>query len=127
MHLFRLKQMQKHASKERKTILKEQWNLIKSQLATENIISKIKVNTRQTRRSRGQNGPLRVLQTHSESIHSEASISRRSSVCEDVFSITSHSQSVISKVSEIESNAEISSDNLNKFDSSPVPLDRMKR
>ncbi|KAJ8951340.1 hypothetical protein NQ318_009274 [Aromia moschata] len=94
----RLKQMQKAASLERKIILKEQRNLIKHQLSTDTMLSKMKLNPPRERRL---SGPLKVIQSHSESIRSETSISKRSSSEKDVYSITSHTHSVVSKVSEV--------------------------
>lgn len=117
--------MQKEASKERKIILKEQWKLIKSQLTTDNMISKIKLNTTMHSKSdRRKSGPLKVIQSQSESIHSDASVAR-SSFGEDVLSITSHS--VISKVSEIDANPDLLSKKCTKFDAGDTHLDSMKR
>lgn len=57
-YTFRVKQMQREASVERKTILKEQRNLIRKQLSTDNMLEKMKVNTPRTRRN---SGPLKVM------------------------------------------------------------------
>lgn len=55
---FRVKQMQRTASVERKTILKEQRNLIRKQLSTDNMLGKMKVHTP---RKRSNPGPLKVM------------------------------------------------------------------
>ena len=52
------------------------------------MLSQITVKKRKERRS---TGPLRVVQSCSESIHSETSISLKSSGLEDILSITSKS------------------------------------
>lgn len=54
---FRVKQMQQTASVERKTKLKEQRNLIRKQLSTDNMLEKMKLNV-PTRRT--SSGPLKV-------------------------------------------------------------------
>ncbi|XP_045462422.1 centrosome-associated protein 350-like [Harmonia axyridis] len=95
----RLKQLQKMKSNERKTILNEQKNLIKAKLTSEKLISELKI---QTPRKQRPSGPLKVLKA-SES-HSEASLSRKASDTEEIFSITSRSQSI--KLSEIDSGRE---------------------
>uniref|UniRef100_A0A6P7GUT8 Myosin-2 heavy chain-like isoform X1 n=2 Tax=Diabrotica virgifera virgifera TaxID=50390 RepID=A0A6P7GUT8_DIAVI len=98
--------MQRAASIERKIVLKEQRNLIRQQLSTDNMLSKMKVNSTRERRS---SGPLKVLQSHTEFIRSETSVTKRSSSDKekhsDVFSITSHqsmTHSVVSEISEVE-------------------------
>ncbi|CAH1179034.1 unnamed protein product [Phaedon cochleariae] len=97
----RMKQMQKAASVERKIVLKEQRNMIRQQLSTDNMLKKMKVNTPRERR---QSGPLKVIQRHTESIRSETSVSKRSSKDQDrgqeVLSIKSQLSSV-SRLSEI--------------------------
>lgn len=80
--------MQKEASEKRKNTLKQQRNLIKTRLSTDNMLSQMTVKKRKERRS---TGPLRVVQSCSESINSETSISLKSSGLEDVLSITSRS------------------------------------
>ncbi|XP_057655726.1 centrosome-associated protein 350-like [Diorhabda carinulata] len=98
----RLKQMQKAASIERKIVLKGHRNLIRQQLSTDNMLTKMKVHVPKERRS---SGPLKVLQSHTESIRSETSITKRSSSDreKDVLSITSTTHhSIISEVSEID-------------------------
>ncbi|CAG9832994.1 unnamed protein product, partial [Diabrotica balteata] len=102
----RLKQMQRAASIERKIVLKEQRNLIRQQLSTDNMMSKMKVHSSRERRL---SGPLKVLQSHTEFIRSETSVTKRSSSDKekhsDVFSITSHqsmTHSVVSEISEVE-------------------------
>lgn len=86
--------MQKAASKERKTILKEHRNLIKSQLSTNNVITKIKKNVLQ--KERRQSGPLNVynIKTQCETVTSEASISRQNTTTEEIISVTSCSKSL---------------------------------
>jgi hypothetical protein len=108
----KLKQMQKEASEQRKNTLKHQRNLIKMQLSTDNMLSKIAVKKPKERRSMG---PLRVVQSCSESIHSETSISLKSSGIEDVLSITSRSV----RVSE--------SSDLSRRDKDKVPVSNVKR
>lgn len=97
----RLKQMQKAASKERKAVLKQRRNMIKSQLSTNNMLTKVKLNT--PRDSQRNSGPFKVynIQSHTESIRSETSISRNSAG-EEVVSVTSHS--IINRVSDLEVN-----------------------
>lgn len=58
LNVFRVKQMQRAASAERKTILKEQRNLIRKQLSTDKMLGKMKVNTP---RNRTSSGPLKVI------------------------------------------------------------------
>ncbi|XP_072394554.1 uncharacterized protein [Diabrotica undecimpunctata] len=105
----RLKQMQRAASIERKIVLKEQRNLIRQQLSTDNMMSKMKVHSSRERRL---SGPLKVLQSHTEFIRSETSVTKRSSSDKekhsDVFSITSHqsmTHSVVSEISEVEASS----------------------
>ncbi|CAH1986396.1 unnamed protein product [Acanthoscelides obtectus] len=102
----RLKQMQKAASAKRKTALKEQSSQLRQQLVTTNMMSKMKINTSRERRL---SGPIKVLQSKTESIRSETSMSRKSSTDRDkeVYSIASH-QSIVSRVSEF-SEIEVSS------------------
>nr|CAI5860087.1 unnamed protein product [Callosobruchus analis] len=101
----RLKQMQKAASAERKTELKEQSKQLRKQLVTTNMMSKMKINTPRERRL---SGPIKVLQSKTESIRSETSMSKISSDREkEVYSIASH-QSIVSRVSEF-SEIEVSS------------------
>ncbi|KRT85104.1 hypothetical protein AMK59_700 [Oryctes borbonicus] len=92
----RLKQIQKAASKERKTILKEQRNMIKAQLSNNNQIPKIR---RSVYKERRQLGPVKVYNLHRETINTETSISRRSSVAEEII-ITSRSESIVGQISE---------------------------
>lgn len=87
-------------SNERKTILKEQKNLIKAKLTSEKLISDFKI---QTPRKQRPTGPLRVFKA-SES-HSESSLPRIASDGEEIFSITSRSRSI--KLSENDSSREI--------------------
>ncbi|CAH0546669.1 unnamed protein product [Brassicogethes aeneus] len=98
----RLKQLQNTKSKERISKLQEERNLIKAQLSTDKVLSKIKVNST-PREKRKHSGPLRVV-SHSESVVSEMSVSRRSSTMEDLVSVSSRSHSVTSIMSEIEHN-----------------------
>ncbi|CAG9860031.1 unnamed protein product [Phyllotreta striolata] len=95
----RLKQMQQAASIERKMGLKEQRNLIRQQLSTNNML-KMKVSSS---RGKHRSGPLKVVQSHTESVRTETSISLRNSSDndKDMFSFTSHN-SVVSEISEIE-------------------------
>ncbi|KAF5279776.1 hypothetical protein FQR65_LT03307 [Abscondita terminalis] len=96
----RLKQMQKAASKERKTVLREQRNMIKAQLAAGNTVTRIKRNTREQKR---QSGPFKVynIQSNNDSIVSETSVTRKSSITEEVVSATSNrSHSIVSHISE---------------------------
>ncbi|KAJ8919780.1 hypothetical protein NQ315_006309 [Exocentrus adspersus] len=133
----RLKQMQKAQSVERKTILKEQRNLIKHQLCTDRMLAKIKVTTSQERRL---SGPLKVIQSHTESVKSETSFSRRSSSDKEkeVYSITSHTQSIVSMVSEVSgedaavkdvASMDVSADLVSKLagEACGVPISKMKR
>lgn len=111
--------MQKAASKERKLVLRGQRNMIKAQLSnTNNMITKIKRNTKEERR---QSGPLKVynIKSHSESIRSETSMSRRSSAAEEIVSVVSHSQSIISHVTE---EAIVTSDKMSRKNSESVPI-----
>lgn len=93
--------MQKAASEERKTILKEQRNFIKAQLATNNMMTKIK---RSGPKERRQSGPFKVynVHTHRETVTSETSVSKRNSVTEEIVSYASrsHSHSVVSTIAE---------------------------
>ncbi|XP_044257989.1 centrosome-associated protein 350-like [Tribolium madens] len=91
----KLKQMQKEASEKRKNTLKRQRNLIKTRLSTDDMLAQITVKKRKERRSMG---PLRVVQSRSESVHSETSISVKST---DVVSVTSKSLRV-SEESDVE-------------------------
>nr|CAH7749111.1 unnamed protein product [Callosobruchus chinensis] len=101
----RLKQMQKAASAERKTALKEQSRQLRKQLVTTNMLSRMKINSPRERRL---SGPIKVIQSKTESIRSETSMSRISSDREkEVYSIASH-QSIVSRVSEF-SEIEVSS------------------
>lgn len=86
--------MQKAASKERKTALKEHRNMIKAQLSTSNTLTKIK---RKTCEERRQSGPLKVynIKSHTESVTSETS--RRSSITEEILNVVSHSHSVVTE------------------------------
>ncbi|EEZ99647.2 hypothetical protein TcasGA2_TC002404 [Tribolium castaneum] len=59
----KLKQMQKEASEKRKNTLKRQRNLIKTRLSTDDMLSQITVKKRKERRTMG---PLRVVQSRSE-------------------------------------------------------------
>lgn len=97
----RLKQMQKTASKERKADLKQKRNMIKTQLSTNKMLTKTKLNT--PRENQRNSGPFKVynIQSHSESVRSETSISRNS-ITEEVVSVTSRSRSVVSRVSDVE-------------------------
>lgn len=97
----RLKQMQKTVSQERKTDLKQKRNMIKAQLSTNKMLTKTKLNT--SRDNQRQSGPFKVynVQSHSESVRSETSVSRNS-VAEEIISVTSHSRSVVSRVSDVE-------------------------
>ncbi|KAL3275294.1 hypothetical protein HHI36_020061 [Cryptolaemus montrouzieri] len=97
----RLKQLQKIQSNERKTILKEQKNLIKAKLTSEKIMSELRIHTPRRRKS---SGPMKVLKS-SESIHSETSVSKRASDGEEIISVTSRSHSV--RLSEIESSRDL--------------------
>ncbi|KAK5642799.1 hypothetical protein RI129_008966 [Pyrocoelia pectoralis] len=96
----RLKQMQKAASKERKSVLKEQRNMIKAQLSTGGTVTKIKRHAREEKR---QSGPFKVynIKSHNDTIFSETSMTRKSSVTEEIVSEVSHrSHSVVSQISE---------------------------
>lgn len=97
----RLKQMQKTASKERKVTLKQQRNMIKAQLSTNKMLTKTKLNT--PRENQRHSGPFKVynIQSHSESVKSETSISKNS-ITEEIVSVTSHSRSVVSRASDVE-------------------------
>lgn len=89
--------MQKAASKERKTILKEQRNLIKSQLSANNLVTKLKRNVQ--KQERRQSGPLKVYNIKAQQSHtitSETSISKQSSATEEIISVTSRSSVAIS-------------------------------
>lgn len=92
---FRLKQIQKAASKERKIILREQRNMIKAQLSN-NTVPKIK---RSFNKEKRHLGPVKVYNLHRETINTETSISRRSSVAEEII-ITSRSESIVGQISE---------------------------
>ncbi|KAI4470046.1 centrosome-associated protein [Holotrichia oblita] len=92
----RLKQIQKAASKERKTILKEQRNMIKAQLSNSNAVPKIR---RTVYKERRHLGPVKVYNLHRETINTETSISRRSSLAEEII-ITSRSESIVGQISE---------------------------
>lgn len=75
--------------------------MIKSQLSTSSMLTKVKLNPpKETQRSLG---PFKVynIQSHSESIQSETSFSRNS-LGEEIISVTSHTQSIISRVSDHE-------------------------
>lgn len=94
--------MQKTASKERKAALKQQCNMIKAQLSTDKMLTtKTKLNA--PREGQRHSGPFKVynIQSHSESVRSETSVSRNS-VTEEIISVTSRSQSVVSRVSDVE-------------------------
>lgn len=93
--------MQKAASKERKAVLKQRRNMIKAQLSTNNMLTKVKLNT--PRDNQRNSGPFKVynIRSHSESVRSETSVSRNSAG-EEVVSVTSHS--IINRVSDIEVN-----------------------
>ncbi|KAF5277063.1 hypothetical protein FQA39_LY06301 [Lamprigera yunnana] len=96
----RLKQMQKAASRERKSVLKEQRNMIKAQLAAGSTVTRIKRNTREERR---QSGPFKVynINSNNDSVMSETSVTRKSSVMEELVSVPSNqSHSVVSHISE---------------------------
>ncbi|KAK4877460.1 hypothetical protein RN001_009966 [Aquatica leii] len=96
----RLKQMQKAASKERKSVLREQRNMIKAQLAAGNTVTRIKRNTREEKR---QSGPFKVynIKSQNDSFMSETSVTRKSSITEEVVSATSNrSHSIVSHISE---------------------------
>lgn len=83
--------MQKIASKERKIILKQQRNLIKGQLSTNNMMStKIKRNVLPEQRR--LSGPLKVynIKTSETSIISK----QNSSMTEELISVTSRTQSL---------------------------------
>lgn len=75
--------------------------MIKSQLSTNKMLTKTKLNN--ARENQRQSGPFKVynIQSHSESVRSETSISRNS-ITEEVISVTSHSRSVVSRVSDVE-------------------------
>lgn len=90
--------MQKAASEERKTILKEQRNFIKAQLATNSMMTKIK---RSGPKERRHSGPFKVynVHTHRETL-SETSFSKRNSVTEEIVSYASRSHSVVSTIAE---------------------------
>lgn len=95
----RLKQMQKTATRERKADLKQKRNMIKAQLSTNTMFTKSKLNT--PRENQRQSGPFKVYniqKSHSESVRSETSISRNS-ITEEIVSVTSHTRSVVSRVS----------------------------
>lgn len=81
----KLKQMQKAASKERKTILKEQRNMIKAQLSNFGSVTKLK---RTPTADRKRSGPLKVLSYHRKEM--------MSSVTDDLL-YTSCSESIISR------------------------------
>lgn len=93
--------MQKAASKERKAQLKQQRNMIKAQLSTNNMLTKTKLTT--PRENQRQSGPFKVysIQSHSESVKSETSVSRNS-ITEEVISVTSRSHSVVGRASDAE-------------------------
>lgn len=94
----RLKQMQKAASKERKSVLKEQRNMIKAQLSTGGTVTKIKRHAREERR---HSGPIKVynIKSQSDTVVSETSMTRKSSVTEEIVS-EQRSHSVVSQFSE---------------------------
>ncbi|KAB0797035.1 hypothetical protein PPYR_11096 [Photinus pyralis] len=94
----RLKQMQKAASKERKSVLKEQRNMIKAQLSTGGTVTKIKRHAREERR---HSGPIKVynIRSQSDTVVSETSMTRKSSVTEEIVS-EQRSHSVVSQISE---------------------------
>lgn len=99
----RLKQMQKAASRERKSVLREQRNMIKAQLSTNGAtITRIKRNRAHSSSSaRRQSGPLRVYSINAESARSEVSVSSRpSSVANEEEEVVVHSQSVVSRCSQ---------------------------
>lgn len=114
----RLKQMQKEESEKRKNSLKQQRNIIKSRLSTENMLSGIKVIKTKERRS---SGPLRVVQSCSESIHSEVSFSIKSSIIDEVSSVTSRSVRLSEVEPELEANA------INDTKNSKLPVSNAKR
>ncbi|KAK9871491.1 hypothetical protein WA026_012863 [Henosepilachna vigintioctopunctata] len=97
----RLKQLQKMQSNERKTILKEQRNLIKAKLISEKVMSDMKIHAPRKRQS---NGPMKVLKS-SGSIHSETSLTKKTSDYEEILSITSKSQSI--RLSEVDSSRDL--------------------
>lgn len=101
----RLKQMQNTASRERKADLKQKRNMIKAQLSTNKMLTKTKLNnsSNNNRENQRQSGPFKVynIQSHSESVRSETSISRNS-ITDEVISVTSHSRSVVNRVSDVE-------------------------
>lgn len=114
----KLKQMQKVASEERKTVLKQQRSLIKTHLSTANMLSKIKTPNSRSRRS---SGPLRVVQT--ESVRSETSLSRKSSGVEEILNITSSRSQSVRVSEEFDSDTSIASvENREK-----VPVSNVKR
>lgn len=94
--------MQKAASKERKTILKKQTNLIKAEL-TLNSSTKLKKNSSIDIRPPG---PIKAynIQTKetviSETLKSETSVLKKTSSIEEVINVTSHTESVVSQITE---------------------------
>lgn len=73
------------SSKFKSELIKEQQNLIKEQLSHNNSLPKIR---RRTPKKSKNAGPLKVysVQSHVETIRSETSISRKSSIIEEVVS-----------------------------------------
>lgn len=102
---FRLKKSHKTASLERKMALKEQKNLMKLQLASAEIPTKLKRTPRSDRR---QSGPLRVYSIHTKAEHVKSeTTSRNGSGVEEYLAITSSVFSRTSEDSEMESSQEM--------------------
>lgn len=87
--------MQKTASKERKAELRQKRSMIKAQLSTESMLAKVKVNA--PRENSRSSGPFKVynIQSHSESIQTETSMSRKVAG-EEIINVSSHTHSIIS-------------------------------
>lgn len=97
--IFRLKKAHKTASLERKMALNEQKNLMKLQLSSHDIPTKIKRTPRSAVDKR-HSGPLKVYSIHTKTEHmkSETAMSRNGSGIEEIISITS--SSIVSRISE---------------------------
>ncbi|XP_050293176.1 centrosome-associated protein 350-like isoform X2 [Anthonomus grandis grandis] len=99
MEMQRLKQMQKEDSQKRKTILKREKDLIKSQLMSVNMLSGLRPCTPKEKRERRLSGPLRVIQTSGTTLRSETSISKSTvGTDEEIKSITTHTSKTHSMV-----------------------------
>lgn len=70
--------------------------MIKAQLSNSNAVPKIR---RSVYKERRHLGPVKVYNLHRETINTETSISRRSSLAEEII-ITSRSESIVGQISE---------------------------